>query len=144
MTVKFEKGLLENVDNECEGLGCNRTDFVIEAVQEKLEGKREEQEPKPKESPKILKGVIIDDITEKKSNVIPGILIDDNGKQTELTKGLDGVLRPKIEESKEFIPTITNIKIRSEPEKIDNSKKPRIDHILDGDKYILEGKEIIT
>ena len=51
MTVKLEKELLEDIDNECEGLGCNRTDFVIEAVQEKLEGKNEEpkEEPKPKE-----------------------------------------------------------------------------------------------
>lgn len=46
ITVKLEKELLEDIDNECEGLGCNRTDFVIEAVQEKLEGKIQEQELK--------------------------------------------------------------------------------------------------
>ena len=37
MTVKLEKEMLEDIDNECEGLGCNRTDFVIQAVQEKLD-----------------------------------------------------------------------------------------------------------
>ena len=42
MTVKLEKDMLESVDNHCEGLGCSRTDFVIEAVQEKLEGKTED------------------------------------------------------------------------------------------------------
>jgi len=51
MTVKLEKEMLEDVDNQCAGLGCNRTDFIIQAVQEKLEGKTEEpkdiQETKP-------------------------------------------------------------------------------------------------
>ena len=56
MTVKLEKEMLESVDNHCEGLGCSRTDFIIEAVQEKLEGKTESkdiQEPKSVESETI-------------------------------------------------------------------------------------------
>ena len=56
MTVKLEKEMLEDIDNECEGLGCNRTDFVIQAVQEKLEGKTEPkdiQETKP-----VARGII--------------------------------------------------------------------------------------
>jgi len=60
ITVKLEKEMLEEMDNECEGLGCNRTDFVIEAVQEKLEGKNEEQESKPEPKP------IIEDVLEPK------------------------------------------------------------------------------
>ena len=44
MTVKLEKEMLEDVDNECEGLGCNRTDFITQAVQEKLERKTENLE----------------------------------------------------------------------------------------------------
>jgi len=36
--------MLSDIDEECNGLGCNRTDFVIEAVQEKLQGKTEDQE----------------------------------------------------------------------------------------------------
>lgn len=36
--------MLADIDNECEGLGCNRTDFIREAVQDKLEGKRQDQE----------------------------------------------------------------------------------------------------
>ncbi len=56
MTVKLEKEMLEDIDNECEGLGCNRTEFVIQAVQEKLEGKTE---PKDIQEPKrVAKGII--------------------------------------------------------------------------------------
>ena len=57
MTVKLEKEMLEDVDNECEDLGCNRTDFIIQAVQEKLDGTTEEpkdiQETKP-----VARGII--------------------------------------------------------------------------------------
>ena len=60
MTVKLEKEMLEDVDNECEGLGCNRTDFIIQAVQEKLDGTTEEpkdiQETKPEN--KRMEGII--------------------------------------------------------------------------------------
>ncbi len=48
--------MLADIDNECEGLGCNRTDFIREAVKEKLDGKRQDQEiiedTKPQETPK--------------------------------------------------------------------------------------------
>jgi len=64
MTVKLEKEMLEDVDNQCAGLGCNRTDFIIQAVQEKLEGKTEEpkdiQETKPSVEG-IIKRVSYDD-----------------------------------------------------------------------------------
>ena len=46
--------MLADIDNECEGLGCNRTDFIKEAVQDKLDGKSQDQEviedtkPEPK------------------------------------------------------------------------------------------------
>ena len=36
--------MLADIDNECEGLGCNRTDFIREAVKDKLEAKRQDQE----------------------------------------------------------------------------------------------------
>ena len=36
--------MLADIDNECEGLGCNRTDFIRDAVKDKLEGKRQDQE----------------------------------------------------------------------------------------------------
>ena len=65
MTVKLEKDMLESVDNHCEGLGCSRTDFIIEAVQEKLEGKTEDQkyddvEPENKRTEGIIKKVSYD------------------------------------------------------------------------------------
>ena len=66
ITVKLEKEMLEDMDNECEGLGCNRTDFVIEAVQEKLEGKIEEPEPKVEEKSKEPHKIIIEDVPEPK------------------------------------------------------------------------------
>ena len=60
-SVKFPKEMLADIDNECEGLGCNRTDFIREAVKEKLDGKVQDQEENssrpdrnttPKEEPK--------------------------------------------------------------------------------------------
>jgi len=67
MTVKLEKEMLEDVDNECEGIGCNRTDFIIQAVQEKLEGKTEnleinydDLEPENKRTEGIIKRVSYD------------------------------------------------------------------------------------
>ena len=61
MTVKLEKDMLESVDNHCEGLGCSRTDFIIQAVQEKLEGKTEDLEinyEDLKEDEPVGKGII--------------------------------------------------------------------------------------
>ena len=62
MTVKLEKDMLESVDSHCEGLGCSRTDFIVEAVQEKLEGKTgnleinyEDIEP---ENKPVVKGIV--------------------------------------------------------------------------------------
>src|SRR3989304_1348319 len=57
VSIKFPNDMLSDIDEECNGLGCNRTDFVIEAVQKKLEEKTEDQEvikdtkpePKPQE-----------------------------------------------------------------------------------------------
>ena len=67
MTVKLEKEMLEDVDNECEGLGCNRTDFITQAVQEKLEGKTEnfeinynDLEPENKRTEGVIKRVSYD------------------------------------------------------------------------------------
>ncbi len=111
ITVKLEKDMLEDVDNECQGLGCNRTDFVTEAVQEKLDGKSKQQEPKPKEPQKIsVDGIVNDDTIVRKPTVTSATLIDADGKETELTKGSDGAFRPKTEEPKEVqIPTLTFI-----------------------------------
>ncbi len=39
ITMRLEKNLLEAIDNKCEGLGCNRTDFITEALQKKLDNK---------------------------------------------------------------------------------------------------------
>ena len=58
-SVKFPKEMLADIDNECEGLGCNRTDFIKEAVQEKLYGKAQEQE-EPKK-PQLIK---VEDVIE--------------------------------------------------------------------------------
>lgn len=44
VSVKFPKEMITDMDNECEGLGCNRTDFVIEAVAEKLQKSANETE----------------------------------------------------------------------------------------------------
>jgi len=66
MTVKLEKEMLEDVDNECEGLGCNRTDFIIQAVQEKLEGKTEESKDTQETKPEIK----IDDVSELKNPTV--------------------------------------------------------------------------
>ena len=65
MTVKLEKEMLESVDSHCEGLGCSRTDFITEAVQEKLEGKTEDPkyeglEPENKRTEGIIKKVSYD------------------------------------------------------------------------------------
>lgn len=66
MTVKLEKEMLEDVDNECEGLGCNRTDFIIQAVQEKLEGKTEESKVIQETKPEIK----IEDVSELKNPTV--------------------------------------------------------------------------
>jgi len=61
MTVKLEKEMLEDIDNECEGLGCNRTDFVIEALEDKLEGKRQGQEVIEDTKPQEITAKLIDE-----------------------------------------------------------------------------------
>ncbi len=125
-SIRLSKEMFEEIDELCDNVGCSRNDWIKDKLKDGLREENNEiedpepkEETKPKELPKILKGVIIDDITEKKLNVIPGILIDDNGKQTELTKGSDGVLRPKTEESKEFIPNritaeVTEVRMNEE------------------------------
>ena len=96
--------MLAEIDNECEGIGCNRTDFIRDAVQEKLEGKSQDQEeniprpernPTPKEEPKPK----VVEIPEPKSRV-----------------------------------EANNVRVVTEP--LDNSNKPRIDHVLFNGKYI--------
>lgn len=47
--------MLADIDNECQGLGCNRTDFIRNAVQEKLDGKVQGQEEKPIPEAKVIK-----------------------------------------------------------------------------------------
>jgi len=85
ITVKLEKELLEDIDNECEGLGCNRTDFVIEAVQEKLEGKIQEQESKQETKQKLEEikephKIIIEDVKEEPKVVIKEVQQDNSNK----------------------------------------------------------------
>jgi len=65
MTVKLEKEMLEDIDNECEGLGCNRTDFVIEALEDKLEGKRQGQEVIEDTKPQEITAKLIDEKNPK-------------------------------------------------------------------------------
>jgi len=91
--------MLADIDNECEGLGCNRTDFIREAVQEKLDGETHDQEENssrpdrnttPKEEPKATIELIpepkitIKDIPEPKqidnSNNPPYQMTYFNGK----------------------------------------------------------------
>ena len=71
--------MLADIDNECEGLGCNRTDFIREAVQEKLDGETQDQEENnsrpdrnttPKEEPKLK----VEEIPELKN---PKIVVTD-------------------------------------------------------------------
>lgn len=63
VSIKFPNDMLSDIDEECNGLGCNRTDFVIEAVQEKLQGRTEDQvikdtKPEPKPEGPIPKVII--------------------------------------------------------------------------------------
>ena len=123
MTVKLEKEMLEDIDNECEGLGCNRTDFVIEAVQEKLEGKNEE----PKEEPKLT----IKDIPEPKPTIGTIKTTSDGSKyKLKSIQDNDTQLWEEIEEPKE----VQNARIIDEP--LDNSNKPPIEMVLFNGKYI--------
>ena len=69
--------MLADIDNECEGLGCNRTDFIREAVKDKLEGKRQDQEviedikSEPKPTVELIKEpkITIQDIPEPKARI---------------------------------------------------------------------------
>jgi len=90
MTVKLEKDMLEDVDNECEGLGCNRTDFIIEAVQEKLQGRIED--PQPKEEPKPKEPLRIN-IDEPKPR--PKVIINLNDEPE--PKQIDNSNKPPIQ-----------------------------------------------
>ena len=77
--------MLEDIDNECEGLGCNRTDFVIEAVQEKLEGKIQEQESKQETKQKLEEikephKIIIEDVKEEPKIIIKEVQQDNSYK----------------------------------------------------------------
>ena len=109
MTVKLEKDMLESVDNHCEGLGCSRTDFVIEAVQEKLEGKTEESEINVKDIEPITEdklrifdcnsgimyenGIVVGNCSE--IDLRQGKVFDKNGKQIGITRGLKSILELK-------------------------------------------------
>jgi len=89
ITVKLEKEMLEEMDNECEGLGCNRTDFVIEAVEEKLRGESnknsQDQEvikdtkPEPKEPHRIVIDEI-EDVKEEPKVIIKEVQQDNSNK----------------------------------------------------------------
>ena len=67
-SIKLTKEKLDEIDTECEGLGCNRTDFIKEAIDTKLEGEKpQDQEIKndtktdnssPKSSEETPKGII--------------------------------------------------------------------------------------
>ena len=37
-SIRLEKSKLKEIDEKCEGLGCNRNDFIKNAVNEKLVG----------------------------------------------------------------------------------------------------------
>ena len=76
-SVRFSEDLLEGIDLECQDRGCSRNDFVIESLEEKLEGKSEEQEPKPME-PKPAIGTIE---TGKDGSKYKLESIQDNGAQ---------------------------------------------------------------
>jgi len=132
-SVKFPKEMLAEIDNECEGLGCNRTDFIRDAVQKKLEGKSQDQEentprpdrnptpkpepePEPKEEPKPT----LTKIPEKKPQVV---FVDGDPRDYEIIKSEP---KPRVEAN--------NVRVVTEP--LDNSNKPRIDHVLFNGKYI--------
>ena len=92
ISVKLPKEMLADLDQECEGLGCNRTDFITDAVQEKLEGKSEAQSTKqdnkepneePKDTPKA-KVVINLDEPPKQEPIIKTVIkevLQDNSKK---------------------------------------------------------------
>ena len=143
VSIKFPNDLLLDIDEECNGLGCNRTDFVIEAVQEKLEGKTEDQEvikdtnpePKPKEPKPTLGTIKTMNNSKGEPTKYKLISLNDSGVQ----------LWDEIEEPKEVQkPTITLIEKPTiefnEPKQIDNSNKPQVNHVLFNGKYIPEGR----
>ena len=88
ISVKLPKEMLADIDGECEGLGCNRTDFIIDAVQEKLQGKAENQNTKqdneePKEEPKEKQKVVINLDDTPKAESIPKATIEIKPEQVD-------------------------------------------------------------
>lgn len=88
--------MLEEIDEQCNGLGCNRTDFVIEAIQEKLQGKIEDQTTKqdteePKEKPKVV--INLDDTPKAEPKELQNvrIVLEPEPKQ------IDNSNKPRIE-----------------------------------------------
>jgi len=98
-SVRFSEDLLEDIDQECEGLGCSRNDFVIEAIEEKLAGKIKEREPK------TVKGEII---SNDKPTVGTIKTASDGGKYKLMSVNDNGAqVWLQIEEPKE----VENIKV---------------------------------
>ena len=118
--------MLADIDNECEGLGCNRTDFIREAVKDKLEAKRQDQE--------VIKNTIPQEIPKPKIE-----LIDEEPKAI---LGLIPEPKPTLEKIEEPKPTLEEILEIKEPKIIikdvpqDNSNKPPIEMVLYNGKYI--------
>jgi len=120
ISVKFPKELITDMDNECEGLGCNRTDFIINAVEEKLQESTNEPEGQviKDTKPEPAKPKIITDATKPKAS---WKLYDDNGNL--------------VSSSEDTKPKVT-IDLETEPKKIDNSNKPQIEMVEFNGKYI--------
>ena len=139
-SVKFPKEMLADIDNECKGLGCNRTDFIREAVKEKLDGKAQDQEENssgpdrnttPKEEPKP---------TPERIELIPKArnkkISYDNGKTW---NDIPELKNPKIVEvgfnpSDYEVDSEPKITIKEIPQ--DNSNKPKVEMVLFNGKYI--------
>lgn len=88
ISVKFPKELITDMDNECEGLGCNRTDFIINAVEEKLQESTDETEDQviKDTKPQIQANNEVNETEIKKDKPKVIIELDSEPKQTDNSK----------------------------------------------------------
>lgn len=128
-TVRFDKEMIEEIDQNCQDVGCTRNDWMKDAVSEKLQREKTQDQEVIEDIKSETKPTI-----EEKPKSTSLTLIDDDGKETELTKDSDGVFRPKTHtvevdfDPKDYevsnkTPELENPTVVNEP--LDNSGKTK-------------------
>jgi len=128
-SVRLPKEMYEEIDNICDDVGCSRNDWIKDTIKDRLreesnENSQDQEEntpgpdrnPTPKPEPKPT----LTNIPEKKPQVV---FVDGDPTDYEIIKSEP---KPRVESN--------NVRVVTEP--LDNSNKPRIDHVLFNGKYI--------